>query len=176
MNKTKVRLSPDLLDYRRSMAGVVHEARQERLRLAATFDSSIEPYPLYPDITPTDQAGLLTPPRIASLWPDIYLRNGETDGLIQINTSDVFGVVYVYITLKDEDGNPLESGDAMRNEFCEGHWGYIPSVPLTAGTTVIVRALAVDALGGMGIAQEKVIVTDGYLGTSADLVGCGDNR
>jgi hypothetical protein len=175
MNKTKVRLTPDLLDYRQSMAQLVHEARQERLRLAETFDDTIEPYPASPDITPTDQAGLLTPPRIASLWPEIYLRDGETFGIIQINTLDVFGVLYVYITLKDELGNPLESGCAMRNEICEGHWGYVPSVPLTVGTTVVVRAVAVDALGGMGIAQEKVTVTDGCPG-SADLVVCGDNR
>jgi hypothetical protein len=93
MNKTKVRLSPDLLAYRQAMAERVHEARQERLRLAETFDHSIEPLPDRPDITPTDQAGLLTPPRILTLWPAIWVRDGKTAGIIQINTSDVFGVL-----------------------------------------------------------------------------------
>ena len=176
MNKTKVRLSPDLLDYRESMTERVHEARDERLRLTATFDDSIEPYPIDPDITATDQTGLLAPPRIASLGPEIYLRAGQTDGIIQINTADVSGVVYVYITMNDEEGNPLESGYAMQSEVCDGHWGYIPSVPLTAGTAVIVRAVAVDAFGAMGIAQETVTVTDWVARGLSKPVGPGDDR
>jgi hypothetical protein len=39
----------------------------------------------------------------------------------------------------------------------------LPSVNLPAGTPVIVRAVAVDSLGGMGIATEKVTVCDQYV-------------
>jgi hypothetical protein len=118
---------------------------------------------------------LLAPPRILTLWPEIWVKNGKTEGIIQINTSDVFGVLYVYITLTDEEANPLEGDYAMRDEICEGHWGYIPSVPLTVGTTVIVRAVAGDSLWGIGMAEEKVTVTDGFRGISADLVELGDH-
>ena len=158
MNKTRVRVCRSLLDYRQAMGQKVHECREERLRLASTFDGSIAPYPPSPDITPTVQAGLLTAPRIEILWPELYRQGGETKGLIQINTSDLFGILYVYVTLKDEEGNPLENGYAMRNEVWDGHWGYIPSVQLPVNTVVIVRALAVDALWGLGVAQEKCTV------------------
>ena len=158
MNKTKVRVPRSLRDYRQGMAGRVHEYREARLRLAETFDGSIEPCPPRPEVTLTDRAGLLTAPRIESLWPELYHRDGETDGLIQINTSDVFGIVYVYITLKDKAGTPLESGYAMRDEICEGHWGYIPTVQLPVGTVVVVRAVAVDALRGIGVAEETCTV------------------
>ena len=160
MNKTKVRVPRSLLDYRQGMAERVHECREERLRLAETFDKDIEPCPPRPEVTLTDRAGLLAAPRIESLWPELYHRGGETEGLIQINTSDLFGIVYVYITLKDEAGHPLESGYAMRNEICEGHWGYMTSVQLPVGTVVIVRAVAVDPLWGIGVAEETCTVED----------------
>jgi hypothetical protein len=155
------------------MAGRVDEARDEKLLLSANILKV--PFPVRKDIPAPERAGLLTAPRIEMLDAEIYLRDGETEGLIMINASDVFGIEYIYVTLRDDAENLLESGYAMLAE-CEGHWGYIPCEPLTLGTSVTVRAVAVDALGGMGIAQEKVTVTDGHPGTSADLVVCGDNR
>jgi hypothetical protein len=136
----------------------VDEAREERLRIAVNFDASLPPCPRRLDIPAPDKAGLLFPPRIEMLWPDLFLRGDKMDGLIQVNTSDVFGIVHIYMTLRDEAGTLLESGLAMHDETCEGYWGYIPSVNLPAGTSVIVRAVAMDELGGMGIASEKVTV------------------
>jgi hypothetical protein len=160
MNKTRVRLSPSLLEYRQAMAELVDEAREEVLLIAAGFDDTIEPIPRRPDIPAPATAGLLQSPRIESLWPELWIRDGRADGLIQINTSDGFGILYIYITLRDQAGSLLESGYAMFDEFCEGHWGYIPEVDLPAGTSVVVRALAVDALGAMGMAQEMVTVEE----------------
>jgi hypothetical protein len=68
------------------------------------------------------------------------------DGLIMINTPDLFGIEYIYVTLKDEVGNLLESGYAMRTGVCS-HWGYPFCVDLTVCTSVLVRAVAVDTLG-----------------------------
>jgi hypothetical protein len=173
MNKTKVRVSPSLHEYFETMAHWVNEARAEKLRAAAnTFKV---PFRVRTGIPGPEKAGLLTAPRIEMLDAEIYLRDGETDGLIMINASDVFGIEYIYVTLRDVAGNLLESGYAMFTE-CEGHWGYIPTEPLTMGTSLTVRAVAVDALGGMGIAQETVTVTDGYGGSLAHRVGCGDQR
>jgi hypothetical protein len=159
MNKTKVRISPLLLDYRQMMEQWVDEARDEKLRVAALAEIILEPFPCV-DIPDSEQAGLLRPPRIESLWPELYLRNGETHGLIQINTSDVFGIACIYVTLRDQAGNLLERGYAMRVQTCETHWGYIPDVALRAGTTVVVRAVAMDSLGGLSIAHETCTVCD----------------
>ena len=173
MTKTKVKVSPSLLAYHQEMAQWVDEARDEKLRVSAnTFKV---PFPVRKDIPAPERAGLLTAPRIEMLDAEIWLRDGETDGLIMINASDVFGIEYIHVTLRDDAENLLESGYAMFAE-CEGHWGYIPCEPVTIGTSVTVRAVAVDALGGLGLAQETVTVTDGYPGTSPDLIVCGDHR
>lgn len=158
MTKTKVRISPSLLDYCQVMTEWANEARDEKLRVSTT-NFKVESFPLRKDISVSMQAGLLTPPQIVMLGPELEVRNGETDGLILINTSDEFGIEYIYVTLRDEAGNLLEYGYAMFTG-CEGHWGYIPCEPLTAGMVVIVRAVAVDTLGGMGVAYEKCTVQE----------------
>jgi len=156
----KVRLSPLILEYRQMMEQQVHEVRDEKLWISAQAEMAIEYFPIRMDIPAPAKAGLLTHPKIEFSSVDIYLRKGETDGLIQINTSDEFGIEYIYVTLRDEAGNLLESGDAMRDEICDGHWGYMPCEPLTIGTTVTVRAVALDALGGLSVAYEKCTVYD----------------
>ena len=99
-------------------------------------------------------AGVLEPPRIESIFTDIRLRDGRLDGVIQIHTSDDFGVMDIFVTLRDDQGNHLESDYAMQNPYYEDHWGYIPSASLPSGTTVIVQAMAMDSLGGVGIQTE----------------------
>ena len=160
MDKTKVRLSPSLLEYRQAMAQLVHEAREEKLRIAARAQCAIEPYPIRMDLSVPTKSGLIPSPRIELLWPELSLRDGQMHGLIQINTSDVFGILYISVTLTDGAGNLLEAGYALRNEVCDGHWAYFPSETLAIGTVVNVHAVAVDALGGMGTAHEKCTVCD----------------
>jgi hypothetical protein len=154
----KVRLSPLILEYRQMMEQLVHETRDEKLRISAQAEMAIEYFPVRMELSAHAQAGLLTHPKIHLSMADIYLRNGETEGLIQINTSDVFGIVYIHVTLRDEAGNLLESGDAMRNETCDGHWGYMPCESIPIGTTVTIRAVALDALGGLSVAYDKFTV------------------
>ena len=76
----------------------------------------------------------------------------------RIHTSDDYGVMNVFVTLKDEWGNHLESDYAMNSEVYGDHWGYIPSASLPAGKTVIVQAMALDFLGGAGLLTERVTV------------------
>ncbi len=159
MNKTILRVSPFLQEYCQTMAQWVNEAREEKLWITEKAEINLDPVPMRRDIAAPEKAGLLTPARIELLWPEIYVRNGETDGLIMINTSDVFGIEYIYVTLRDEAGNLLESGYARRTGVC-GHWGYPFCADLTVSTAVTVRAVAVDSLGGMGVAYEKCTVQD----------------
>jgi hypothetical protein len=102
--------------------------------------------------------GLLAHPRVEMIWPDISSKDGHLDGLIQINTSEYYGVINVYVTLEDEQGNRLESDYALDNEVVRNHWGYFPSAPAAPGTTILVRAIALDCLGGVGIHTERVTI------------------
>ena len=64
----------------------------------------------------------------------------------------------VYVTLEDDQGNRLESGYAVDNDVMKNYWGYIPSAPAHYGMTVIVRAIAMDRLGGVGTEMERIMV------------------
>jgi len=157
---TKVRMSPLLLEYREAMAELVNEVREENILISADAGrASIEDFgPPPTEVAELWVPGLLRPPKIESLWPDIKLKHGHLDGIIQVNTSEYFGVMNVYIILEDDQGNHIESDYAMENEYVENHWGYIPSAPLPSGTTVVVRAIALDKLGGIGIHAERITV------------------
>ncbi len=177
MNKTKVRLSPSLLGYFQEMTQCVNDIRDEKLRIAASTEINLEPFTDQIDIPVSGSAGLLTPPRIEILLPDFYLlEDGQVEGIIHITTSDFFGIASIHVTLRDEAGNLLEQGAAMRDETCLGYWDYLPCVAPTVGASVIVRAVAADALGGMSIAEEKVTLTDEYLRRSSSLVKWGNNK
>jgi hypothetical protein len=167
MNNTKVRVPPSLLDYWQEMAQDVNDLRDEKLRIAAQAETNLEPFTGEMYISAPEVAGLLTPPWIETLLPEFYLRDdGEIEGIIHTVTSDLFGIASVAVTIRDEAGNLLECGDAMLDENWLGLWTYLPSLAPVAGTSVIVRAVAVDALGGMNIAEQKLELTDEYLRTS----------
>jgi hypothetical protein len=87
-----------------------------------------------------------------------------------MTTSDLFGIESIDVTLRDETGKLLEKGQAMRDEDWLGCWAYLPDLVPAVGTTLIVRAVATDALGGMNILEEKLTLTEEYLQTAADLL------
>jgi hypothetical protein len=155
---TKIILSPSVLLYRQAIAELVNRVYEQNLASVADRQFMKEYYPVQTDIPELWLPGLLMPPRIEMLWPDICLKNGKLDGIIQINTSEEYGVMSVYVILEDDEGNPIESDYAVDNDALANHWAYFPSAALPSGTTVIVRAIAMDRLGGVGIQTESVIV------------------
>jgi hypothetical protein len=168
---------PLLIDYQQTMAQWIDEARAEKLRIADQAETNLEPCTGEMHISAPEVAGLLTPPWIEYLLPEFYLlEDGEIEGIIHINTSDVFGIVSIYVTLRDEAGNLLEEGDAMPDETWVGYWIYLPRTAPAVGTSVMVRAAAADALGGMSIARETVTLTEEYLRTSTDEMERWKNR
>jgi hypothetical protein len=153
---TTVRLSLSVLEYRQALAELVDEVYEENARAAADFDQ--DPNLVIPrtEVPELCMPGLLRPPKIEMVWPDLTLKNGHLDGLILIHTSEYFGVMNVYVTLVDDQGNHLEGDFALDNEYVKNHWGYVASAPASPGRTIIVRAIALDELGGIGIAQESI--------------------
>ena len=179
MNKTKVRVSPDLLDYQITTAQWVAECREEKLNYAAQVEDDLEPFTGAVDLYAPETPGLLTPPWIESVYPVFYfLEDGEVEGLINISTSDLFGIAAISVTLWDEAGNLLDSGYAELNESCIGCWAYPvqKSRAPAAGTTLTIRAMAIDLLGEMCIAEEKLALTEEYLREITDDMERWENR
>src|SRR5215212_7465068 len=163
MNKTKVRVSPDLLDYQITMAQWVGESREEKLKDAAQAEDDLEPFTGAIDIYAPEIPGLLTPPWIETLFPVFYfLEDGEVEGLINLITSDLFGIAEISVSLWDEAGHLLETGYAELNEGCIGCWAYPvqKSMAAAVGSTLTIRAVAIDPLGGMSIAEERLALTE----------------
>ena len=109
-----------------AMAQNVNDLRGDKLRIAARAEMDLEHFTDPVEVTTSQKAGLLTPPRIQIVLPE--------------------------------------------------YWAYLPCIAPAVGTTVIVRAVGADALGGISIAQGQVTLTDEYLGTSADLADRRHNR
>jgi hypothetical protein len=59
---------------------------------------------------------------------------------------------------EDERGNHIESDYALNAEVVDNHWGYFPSAPVPCGTTLTVRAMAMDSLGGIGIQTKRITI------------------
>jgi len=164
MNKTKVRVSPDLHDYCQAMTERVDDLRDDKLRIEAEAEVDVQPFNEPVEIAASEKAGLLLPPLIECLLPEFYfLENGETEGIVNILTSDLFGIASICVTLRDEAGNLLEKGYAFRDETHLGCWAYPPKLAPAVGSTVVVRAVATDALGGTNISETEVTLTDEYL-------------
>jgi len=156
---TKVRLTPSVRLYRQAMAERVEQVCQETAPIGSLARQKTKEL-LSPrtDITELSIPGLLAHPRVERIWPDIRVEDGHLDGIIQINTSEYYGIRSVYVTLEDEQGNRLESDYALDNDAMKNHWGYFPSARAAPGTTIVVRAVAMDSLGGVGIHSERVTV------------------
>ena len=158
------------------MTQLVNDLRDDKLQIAAGAERDLEPFTDQIDIPGPDKAGLLTPPRIEFLFPEYYFHDSKIEGIIHISTSDLFGIADICVTIRDQAGNVLESGHAMRDETCVGYWAYPPDVTPPLGTSLIVRAVATDALGGMNIAEETVTLTEEYLQTITDRLERWKNR
>ena len=155
---TKVRLSPSILEYHLAMIALVDQVCEEYTITGVHYEDIEDLRPPREDPLEFGTPGLLLPPKIELLLPDLYLVDGRLDGAIHIQTSEYFGVMSVFVVLEDDQGNQIESDYAFENESVRNHWCYIPSSTLGSSTTVTVRAIAMDALGGVGIHIEHETV------------------
>ena len=156
---TKVIVSPSLLEYQRAMAEWVQQICQETAPIGSPERrETLELLSPRTEILELCIPGVLAHPRVEMLWPDVRVEDGHLDGLIQIHTSEYYGVLNLYVSLEDERGQPIEGDYALGNDVVKNHWGYFPSAPVAPGTTILVRVVAMDCLGGVGIRTERVTV------------------
>lgn len=86
----------------------------------------------------------LNAPTIENL--DISAYKGKVGDQILITTHDDVGVIRVKVELATTDGTSIESGQAI--ELGAGNWAYIATVPVAAGTDIVIEAQAFDRPGG----------------------------
>jgi len=137
---TKVFFAEHILAYRREMAETVRQVIRENYVAGVKTYIGAEPF--------LAQADLLPPPEIETIFLDCY--EGHPDDQVMMAIADDFGIISVYVAIKDDIGNVIESGGADAFGAGSQCWSYTATVPVPAGTHVIVLAAATDCLGGVG--------------------------
>jgi hypothetical protein len=85
--------------------------------------------------------------------------NGQVDSSIQILTADDVGVVSVNVTLRNGQGNLIESGNAVEFPVGTGQWTYTAQSTVASGTSVTAYVTIADRPGGM--ATQNAVTTTG---------------
>jgi hypothetical protein len=156
---TRVILSVDVLEYRQAMAALVDEVCQKNRMIGVDPECRRnELLPLRKELSAFWLDGLLRPPRIEALNPYLFPPEDQVDGIIQITASGDYGVINVYVTLEDDRGKQIESGFALKDKVEKDDWFYFPCASPPSGTSVTVRAIAMDPLGGIGTQNENITV------------------
>ena len=145
---TKVYLTQSILDYRREMRQAVSRTIKARF---------IEGLKTFPSAEPAwvDQE-FLPPPRIETIEPTCY--NGKIEDPIFLITSADLGVANLYVVIRDDQGNVIESGNATPFEDCPDYWDYLATVSVPSGTRVTIYAAATDTYWGVGAACQVVTI------------------
>ena len=99
-------------------------------------------------------ADFLKAPEIKSI--DLLNYNGAIGDLVEINATDDFKVVSVYVTIHGSDGSLLEEGDAIFRESSASIWVYTAKVQNAAlpGSKISVRVK--DKPGNL-VTQEQLL-------------------
>jgi hypothetical protein len=143
---TKVLIDRYGIEYRRKIAESVCEIIEVRHISGVTAQGCPAP--------PLDQLHLMPPPALEKI--DLTTYKGRRQNVIQITTSDIFGIGNLRVRIQAENMTLLESGSAVESFVGSGHWNYLTGVSVPSGTSVIVYAAATDCLGGVGARSERI--------------------
>ena len=80
---------------------------------------------------------------------DVFGYSGNIGDTINILTGDDFGVVKVHVAISDDQGNPIENGEAVETAQGSGAWTYTATVQ---GQPVVkIQVVALDRPGGTAV-------------------------
>ena len=142
---TKVLMNMDLLAYQ---LGMKEDLRQ--VLVQNTITGAPQPYLAE---TVFAQKHVLPPPCIGFIALDGYL--GQGDDYIGFTASHDFGIHSMRITILDDRGHVIESGEAVPMLEDPNVWEYLPQACVPAGTSVTVHVTAFDCMGGIGRGWER---------------------
>jgi hypothetical protein len=144
---TKVFMNMDLLAYRLEMKETLRQVLGQNYITGA-------PQPFVAE-TVLAQEHLLPPPAIGFILLDGY--TGQGDDYIALTASHDFGIHSMRITIVDDSGFVIETGEMWPFLEDPNAWEYLPQVCVPFGTSVTVHITAMDCMGGIGRACERKI-------------------
>jgi len=80
---------------------------------------------------------------------DVFGYSGQIGDTISILTSDDLGVVRVHVSITDDQGNPIENGEAIETAQGSGSWIYTATVQ--SQPIVNIQVVALDRPGGTAV-------------------------
>jgi hypothetical protein len=154
--KVVVSRKPDMNGYEPTPPQVAH---RERFKQAAAFGRTVlangELRPLY-EAAAKDKnmpifallvADFFNAPTIHNV--DVFGYSGNIGDVITVNASDDFGVEKVLVSISDDQGNPIENGEAVETAEGSGEWNYTATAQ--GQPTVKIQVVALDHPGGTAI-------------------------
>ena len=142
---TKVLMNRGLWDYQQAMKEDLRQVLCQNTIAGA-------PRPFMEEVRLV-QKYLLPPPSIGVIFLDGY--HGQGDDYIGLVASHDFGIHSMRITIVDEHGNVIESGEMGPFWEDPNAWEYLPQACVPSGTTVTVHVTAFDCMGGIGRGWER---------------------
>ncbi len=146
---TKVRMNIDLLDYRQDMKEALRQVVQYNY-IEGVRRPEREPTKWAPRLFLED---VLPPPEIQFI--SLFDYEGQGDDFIGVDAYHEFGIASMRITIHDDQGCLIETGDAEPYEDRPNLWWFFPEVLIPLGTKVIVHVTAMDCMGGIGTRCER---------------------
>jgi hypothetical protein len=137
---TKVLMNLDLLEYQREMKEALRQVIRHNFVGGIRQAGRMESHPV--------QEELLPPPYIMSLCLEAY--EGQGDDFIGIVACHDLAIYSMHITILDDRGNLIESGEALPYPEDPNLWEFLPTARVPAGTSVTVHVTAIDYMYGVG--------------------------
>jgi hypothetical protein len=147
---TKVLMNVNLLEYQQAMKDGLHQVIKRNFVGGVRRPERVEG--MEPALS---LRGVLPPPFIALIFLDEYNGQDPEKDYIAAEVYHDFGIASMNITIRDLQGNQIESGEMMPFLNNPQHLDYLPTVHVPLGTKVIVHVTATDCMGGVGRAWQR---------------------
>ncbi len=144
---TKVFMHPDLLAYQQGMKEILRQVVRYNF-----VDGVPQPELMDPESC-IQREDVMPPPDIELIFVDTYQEEEGEQDYISAQVYTDFGPAWVHIAIRDDKGNPIESGEMCPFPNQSNLWDYLPNVRVPRGTEVIMEVTAMDCLGGVGRRQ-----------------------
>ena len=137
-------------------------------RLQTRRDSFFSARGLFGDQTPSQPSGkpqsyelyldgLLEPPTMD--WIDLSEYDGQAGGLIYMAPAPDAGSIRIFVSIRDDRGNVIESSQALLVSRVEEQWCFPAMESIPSGTPVTISIIAVDCVGRVRVQNRRMIVS-----------------
>jgi hypothetical protein len=156
----KVIFDPAILKSQQPMAEMMYRLQTQR-------DSFFSGRGLFGDGTPSQPKGksqsyelyldgLLEPPTLQ--WVDLSEYDGQAGSFIFMAPAPGAGSIRVFVSIRDNMGNVIESSRALLVSRLEEQWCFPAMESIPSGMPITISIIAVDCVGGVRVQNRSMIV------------------